>query len=398
MYYTFTNKNELNLVYSIKEYKNIEDGKNRNKYNKINTDLNNLLNNEKNKINNYYDNNCDWDKLKKFSNEYEFIYTTSYNNEYKNISNVNPISRSFFKLWEIMNNFDFIIPNNVNSLKTAHIAEGPGGFIECLYQYLIKKNINYHTEIYGITLLSNARSIPNWKIKKNYVKQFNINLNNNSIDNGDLYNFENIERFIETVKNKSAYTNSCDFITADGGFDFSENYNEQENSFTIFLICEIYIILSLLKTNGNAIIKIYDIYSKDTIKIMYILSIFFDDILIIKPLSSRPANSEKYLLCKSFISNLLALREYKNLFELIIKSKDLNNLNNYKAPFKFLKHITNYNRFYTNRQIEYIKKTIKLINDVNISNNKKNVMLKYYNENKRYALEWCNNYNIDIKN
>ena len=26
-------------------------------------------------------------------------------------------------------------------------------------------------------------------------------MNNNSIDNGDLYNFENIERFIEAVKN-----------------------------------------------------------------------------------------------------------------------------------------------------------------------------------------------------
>ena len=44
----------------------------------------------------------------KFSNEYEFIYTSSYANDYKNISNITPISRSFFKLWEIINNYNDI--------------------------------------------------------------------------------------------------------------------------------------------------------------------------------------------------------------------------------------------------------------------------------------------------
>ena len=47
-------------------------------YKKI-LNLNNNLNEEKNKINKYYENNCIlWDKLKKFSNEYEFVYSSCF--------------------------------------------------------------------------------------------------------------------------------------------------------------------------------------------------------------------------------------------------------------------------------------------------------------------------------
>ena len=58
-----------------------------------------------------------------------------------------------------------------------------------------------------------------------------------------------------------------------------------------------------LRKNGNAIVKIYDIYSRNSMKILYILTLFFDEVFIIKPYSSRPANSEKYILCKSFQHN-----------------------------------------------------------------------------------------------
>ena len=162
----YTNSKEPLLVFNINEYVELTEGKNRNKINRTNSTLNEILNIEKNKISTHYNNNSSWDKVKKFSNEYEFIYTSSYANDYKNISNTIPISRSFFKLWEIINNYDDIIPLNTENLKTAHIAEGPGGFIECVYKYLDKYNINSINEIHGITLLSNNKTIPNWKIKK----------------------------------------------------------------------------------------------------------------------------------------------------------------------------------------------------------------------------------------
>lgn len=394
----YTNKLENKLIFSISNYDTINDNSNnKKKFSKYNRDLNDTLNTEKNKIDSYYNNNL-WDKLKKFSNQYEFIYTTSYVNEYKNIANINPISRSFFKLWEILYDFKFIIPHNIKNLKTAHIAEGPGGFIECIYKYLSKNKIDISTEIHGITLLSDNRNIPKWKIRKNFIDKFNIKLNDTHGSSSDLYKINNINTFIKNVSLTSDNTNCCDFVTADGGFDFSENYNTQENDFIIFLICEIYIIFNILKDNGNAVIKLYDIYSRNTMKILYILTLFFDEVFIIKPFSSRPANSEKYVLCKSFKISNENLDRYKERFKNIIVTKNLNLLDD-SIPYKFIKLISEYNKFYTERQILYIQNTLSLIEKIN--NNEifdtKLYLKELYNTNKKYAINWCKNYNIVIK-
>lgn len=394
----YTNKLENNLIFSISNYDIIDsNSNNKKKLSKYNRDLNDILNIEKNKIDSYYNSNL-WDKLKKFSNQYEFIYTTSYVNDYKNIANINPISRSFFKLWEILYDFKFIIPHNIRNLKTAHIAEGPGGFIECIYKYLVKNKINISTEIHGITLLSGDRNIPKWKIRKNFIDRFNIKLNNKDDSSGDLYEIDNINTFIKNVSLTSNNTNCCDFVTADGGFDFSENYNSQENDFIIFLICEIYIIFNILKDNGNAVIKLYDIYSRNSMKILYILTLFFDEVFIIKPFSSRPANSEKYVLCKSFKMSNENLDRYKERFKNIIVTKNLNLLDD-SIPYKFIKLISEYNKFYTERQILYIRNTLSLIEKIN--NNEifdtKLFLKELYNTNKKYAMNWCNNYSIVIK-
>ena len=388
----YTNKLENKLIFSISNYDIIDgNSNNKKKLSKYNRDLNDTLNIEKNKIDSYYNNNL-WDKLKKFSNQYEFIYTTSYVNDYKNIANINPISRSFFKLWEILYDFKFIIPHNIKNLKTAHIAEGPGGFIECIYKYLSKN------KIHGITLLSGDRNIPKWKIRKNFIDKFNIKLNNKDDTSGDLYKIDNINTFIRNVSLTSDNTNCCDFVTADGGFDFSENYNTQENDFIIFLICEIYIIFNILKDNGNAVIKLYDIYSRNSMKILYILTLFFDEVFIIKPFSSRPANSEKYVLCKSFKMSNENLDRYKERFKNIIVTQNLNLLDD-SIPYKFIKLISEYNKFYTERQILYIQNTLSLIEKIN--NNEifdaKLFLKELYNTNKKYAVNWCMNYSIVIK-
>ena len=97
-----------------------------------------LLSETKNKID---INNCskDWDKSKKISNLYELIHISNNKMKGESISRYDPLSRSFFKLWEIINYFGLI--DTRNPIVTAHLAEGPGGFVEaCLYyrQRLIK--------------------------------------------------------------------------------------------------------------------------------------------------------------------------------------------------------------------------------------------------------------------
>ena len=387
----FSSKVNSNLIYDLSYDKKIGCYKQKKSLYKENLSLNSTLNKEKNKIDAIYEKNSKlWDDLKKFSNEYEFVYTSSYGS-FKNISNIYPISRSYFKLWEILHDFDLINIKNDEFFISCHLAEGPGGFIECLYKYIIKyitdnfRNI----KIYGSTLLSDNSSIPKWKLKKNIQEHFNLILNYSLDESGDLYDINEVNKLITKIGK-----HNCNLITADGGFDFSNNYNHQEKDFMNLFISEAYIMLNLLKNNGNGIIKIYDIYSKNSIKIMYIISLFFEKIYIIKPLTSRPANSEKYILCYRY-KDFNESKIYFNIFETIIQDKDLNHLNNDKVAveYNFIEKILQYNRWYTERQISYINKTIKYIDEYN-NNTDKNYLIKLYNYNKKKCVNWCRKYNI----
>ena len=93
---------------------------------------------------------------------------------------------------------------------------------------------------------------------------------------------------IEKLNGKKA-----DFITADGAFDCSEDFNRQEKSSLKLIFSEIVMILSNQKLNGSSVIKVFDILSPLTIKIVYILTMFYEKVTITKPLTSREGNSEK---------------------------------------------------------------------------------------------------------
>jgi 23S rRNA U2552 (ribose-2'-O)-methylase RlmE/FtsJ len=257
----------------------------------MNDDMHKMITTYKNKITPYY-NNRTWDKYKKLSNEFELIFTTP--NTKSNVSLYNPVSRSFFKMWEIIYDFKNDVLSSMvaseNNVKCLFLAEGPGGFLEAVMKYRSNKNDQY----YGMTLRPDTKSIPEWKLKK--FDMSNITTLYGADNTGNLYNLENTHYLEETLGK-----NSMDLITADGGFDFSSDFNNQEDQSMKLIRCEVYCALHLLKEDGSFILKIYDMFNHQTIHLMSILKQCFKTIHIIKPLTSRPANSEKYLLCTGYI-------------------------------------------------------------------------------------------------
>ena len=227
-----------------------------------------------------------WERSKKSNNQYEYIYTSSRNN--KNICNILPVSRSYFKLYEMILDFNLLTSN----IFCASLAEGPGGFIHCLNDFSIKQNINIH-KCYGITLLSDDKKVPYWNplITKNKRNEIIHGVDKT----GDLYNLQNVKYFIDIVKN-----NPCHLITGDGGFDYSEDYNSQENSSYKLLYSEIFIALHIQKIGGNFVLKVFDLFDYKTIQLLYLLYCHYETINIYKPSTSRLSNSEKYIVCSSF--------------------------------------------------------------------------------------------------
>ena len=314
---------------------------------------------------------CDskkWEESKKKYNDYEYIYTSS--NQHNNICDVLPVSRSYFKLHEMIKN-NHLLQNNIYC---ACLAEGPGGFIHCLNHYSKDYNIKIK-KIYGITLNSKDKSIPYWN-------QIIINHKMNSILNGEdgtgnLYNYENANSFIKNI-----HFNHCHLVTADGGFDYSNNYNSQEDSSYKLIYSEIFIALNIQKINGNFILKVFDLFNYKTIQLLYLLYNFYSIIEIYKPLTSRLSNSEKYIICSQFKGCPNHVKDVlKDYYD---KCEELS----IDVPQSFIQDIIEYNNRFVSLQIKSITEILK-----NIDGSGSKIPSKKQISD---AIRWCELYNLPI--
>lgn len=311
------------------------------------------------------------------------------------ISKYEPLSRSYFKLWEILH--DYKLLNRNGPIKVGALAEGPGGFIEaCINyrkKYLASHNVLYRDTIHAITLKSINKDIPGWNKAKNYLKKNgNIKICYGTDDTGNIYNIENIVNF------SNQFNNDADFITADGGFDFSYNFNKQEQLSYRIIFCEIVTALHIQKKGGCFICKFYDMYTYVTASIIYLLSSLYDYVYIDKPYTSRPANSEKYIICQGFkgidpiylkkldiVVKSLEYIENKKMFLTQIFDIDINN--------NIYQKLNKVNTYFFNTQINNIIKTINIIEMEKTNTLDKNSIVK---KQTTYAFSWCKTYTCKI--
>lgn len=354
--------------------------------------VNRNLRNELQKLKNNIENNHLWDTAKRNMNEYEFIFSSS--KKHTKICKKNPISRAYFKLWEILKDFTPQLfagtGTSVGSgITTAHIAEGPGGFIECLIDFKNKYAIDVKA-MYGITLLIQSETdnkVPFWKLNKDICQSNHIYINRKMENIGDLYDVRNIDNFIAKVgKHK------CKLVTADGGFDFSVDFNNQENSFLRLFLSEIYTAVSAQAPGGSFIIKIFDIFTYETNCLIAILIEMYEEIFITKPFTSRPANSEKYLVC----TNFKGMNKHGMFQDL--RSELINNGGIEKSLGKYYSdcvatRLCMYNTYYTNRQMKYLQKTLQEAEQ--LRNTDGECQINKNNEDINNCIEWCKKYDVD---
>tara|TARA_B100000674_G_C37851116_1_gene920021 strand:+ start:109 stop:1305 length:1197 start_codon:yes stop_codon:yes gene_type:complete len=331
-----------------------------------------------------------WDIVKKYTNPYEFIHSCLPHLSYS-ISKLNPVSRAFFKLIEIYKHFNIL--NNYTSLKSFHLAEGPGGFIEAT-AYMRSNPLDTY---YGITLTNdNDYSIPGWKKSEHIFKKYkNIIIEKGKTGNGDLYKVENYRHMA------SLYKNSMNIITADGGFDFSGDFNKQENNAFRLLFTQIAYAIVMQKYNGVFILKIFDIFLKNTSQLIYLLNCFYKKVYIVKPNTSRHANSEKYLVCKYFkFSDTSSIYNRFHDILFVLQSMDfekyeIESILNLKLNTYYLSKLNEINSIFTQQQIENIHSTIKMIHYQDRSKEKQELLK---NQNIKKCIRWCVDHGIPYNN
>jgi 23S rRNA U2552 (ribose-2'-O)-methylase RlmE/FtsJ len=362
--------------------------------NVISQSLCNYLYNIKRKIT---DKEKQWDVFKKYTNPFEYIHTIIPLKK-KSVSKHKPLSRSYFKMIEIIHTFSLLPllpldtanadasgPTTTGPIHTFHLAEGPGGFIEAIVRLRNCKEDKY----VGMTLLDteNDYNIPAWKKSDFFLKTNpNVSLENGADNTGNILSLENFNHVIKK------YNSKMDLITADGGFDFSIDYNQQEIFIGKLLFAQVAYALCLQKRGGKFILKIFDCFMQHTLDLIYLLTSFYEKVYIMKPNTSRYANSEKYIVCVGFLhANHTEFYPYLNeCFKQMANESNALRFLNLTIPQLFIKKIEEYNAIFGQKQIQNIYYTLSLIEN-KIKHDKIENLIK---TNIQKSMNWCAKYSI----
>lgn len=326
------------------------------------------------------DHECEWDIFKKYTNPYEYIHSAVPFKK-KSISVYKPLSRSYFKMIEMLNTFNMNF--GLKPMRSFHLAEGPGGFIEALCN--TRKNSR---DVYiGMTILDelNDNNIPGWKKSDAFLKKNeNVYIECGADNTGNILSMENLEYC------RKKYGSSMDFVTGDGGFDFSMDFNKQEISISQLLFAQVCFAVVLQKKGGSFVLKVFDSFMQHTIDILYILSSFYDKVYIIKPQTSRYANSEKYIVCRDFLfSNHEHFYPFlQKTFEAMLavpSDKYIHRFLNLPLSYYFISKLEEYNSILGQQQIENIHYTTSLI-EIKQKQEKIDGLVK---TNIQKCLQWC---------
>jgi 23S rRNA U2552 (ribose-2'-O)-methylase RlmE/FtsJ len=337
----------------------------------ISKSLYNYLNDMKGQIDNY---SINWDIYKKYTNSYEYIHTVIPHSK-QSVCKLKPLSRSFYKLIEIYNllNLEF----NSEGIDTFHLAEGPGGFIEAILQLRSNKDDNYR----GMTLIDDDENIPGWKKSKYFLsKHANIFIEKGLDNTGNLLNVENLRYCF------NKYNNCMDFVTGDGGFDFSIDFNKQEILSIKLIFCQICYAIALQKPGGTFILKIFDIFTQATIDLLYLLSTLYNKVYIIKPCTSRTANSERYIVCKNFknFNTYELIEKLSTFFPIINSDEKIQRFLNIDIPYIYINKLEDINAIMGQQQLENILGTLYLLD-----NNKQDKIESTRRANIQKCIQWC---------
>ena len=255
-----------------------------------------------------------WELAKKMANPYECIYTQDDSHFHPSLCIYRPLSRSFYKMIEMLHISRFFqdLPKTTQKIRSAHVAEGPGGFIQAFLE-LAEKNKKTVSSATAITLKPRDSHTPGWRRASSFLQKHpEVILHYGVDESGDIYQKGNQESFVKAVKP------GVHLFTADGGFDFSKDYSLQEKKIFHLLICSIQIGIRSLLPEGMLILKIFDIYSHSTQLLLLLTSCFFKEWTLYKPVTSRPCNSERYFICKGYRSQIPS--ELYELFDGIEKN------------------------------------------------------------------------------
>nr|CAB3231947.1 cap-specific mRNA (nucleoside-2'-O-)-methyltransferase 1 [Phallusia mammillata] len=230
---------------------------------------------------------------------FEMRKARSRSNPYELIKGAIFLNRAAMKMANMDHCFNYMFtapkglqPNQL--LYFADVCAGPGGFSE--YVLWRKK---WKSKGFGFTLKGNNDFKLNDFFAANselFEPHYGVGGKDGT---GDIMNGQNLEEFQRFVHDNTD-DEGVHFVMADGGFSVEGQENIQEILTKQLLLCQFACALSILREEGSFVCKTFDLFTPFSVGLVYLLRIAFRRVAIFKPVTSRPANSERYVVCEGY--------------------------------------------------------------------------------------------------
>lgn len=302
-------------------------------------------------------------------------------NPFETIRGVIFQNRAAMKMANIdaLTDFMFTKPTdkNTKSILSSHsllyfadMCAGPGGFSE--YVLWRKKG---DAKGFGLTL----RDSNDFKLEEFFAgpsQMFEPHYGVGGLQgDGDIFKPENQECFIDFVK-QNTENKGVHFVMADGGFSVEGQENLQEILSKQLYLCQFLVALKILRNDGHFVCKLFDLFTSFSVGLIYLMHLAFNKICICKPVTSRPANSERYIICKWLREDAGSIGDYLHEINLdlcdftrkdpkrdVVEVVPLNVLTDDTA---FYEYVRKSNELLGKKQIQGLRKIQTFVQDPNL--------------------------------
>ncbi|ESO09477.1 hypothetical protein HELRODRAFT_150382, partial [Helobdella robusta] len=210
-------------------------------------------------------------------------------------------TQAWCKFHEILCSFPHLVKLECENFNSFHLCEAPGAFVASLNHYLVSRNYKGRWKWKANTLnpMYEENDLYSMIDVDDFIQGTIENWCFGLDDTGDITSVDNIEHFKRVCIENDM--NDIHLVTCDGSIDCANNPGDQESIVYRLHLCEIISGISLLCVGGCMVLKTFTLFESTSVCFMYLLSVLFKQLSIHKPVTSKPGNSELYVICSDFL-------------------------------------------------------------------------------------------------
>ena len=171
------------------------------------------------------------------------------------------------------------------------LCGAPGGFS----QYLLFRDMKG----YGMSLTGKSDDSVGveWDVDNLDPNKFHVH--GGLDETGNIHAWDNVTSLQQQIVSDTG-GKKVTLVVADGGIDAQRNNMDQEMIAHELVTCQVAAALLLLDIEGTFVIKMFGFHTQKTRQLISFLADVFDQVQVLKPITSRPASSERYVMFRGF--------------------------------------------------------------------------------------------------